>query len=85
MNKEDIWYNLDVEAELSRILQEELDKYWEEAPIGYNRDNDGYHMGKGLIVDKETWNKYNKALKTRPELDAYEFMIELVKKAADKI
>jgi hypothetical protein len=71
---------LDVAAELSRIMQEELNKYWETAPIGYNKDNDGYHMGNGLIVNKETWNKYNKALKTRPELDAYEFMIELVKK-----
>jgi hypothetical protein len=71
---------LDVEAELTRILQEELDKYWEDAPIGYNKDNNGYHMGKGLIVNKETWDKYNKALKTRPELNPYEFMIELIKK-----
>jgi hypothetical protein len=41
-------------------------------------------MGKGLIVNKETWNKYKKALKTRPELNPYEFMIELIKKEAEK-
>jgi hypothetical protein len=76
---------LDAEKELTRILQEELDKIWDETPIGYNETNDGYHMGKGLIVNKETWDKYNEALKTKPELDAYEFMIELVKKAADEL
>lgn len=76
---------LDAEKELTRILQEELAKIWNETPIGYNKDNDGYHMGKGLIVNKETWGKYNEALKTRPELNAYEFMIELVKKAADEL
>jgi hypothetical protein len=76
---------LDAEKELTRILQEELAKIWDETPIGYNETNDGYHMGNGLIVNKETWNKYNKALKTRPELDAYEFMIELVKKAAEEL
>jgi len=76
---------LDAEKELTRILQEELAKIWDETPIGYNETNDGYHMGKGLIVNKETWDKYNEALKTRPELDAYEFMIELVKKAADEL
>ena len=76
---------LDAAGELTRILQEELAKIWDETPIGYNETNDGYHMGKGLIVNKETWDKYNEALKTRPELDAYEFMIELVKKAADEL
>lgn len=76
---------LDAEKELTRILQEELAKIWDETPIGYNETNDGYHMGKGLIVNKETWDKYNEALKTRPELNAYEFMIELVKKAADEL
>ncbi len=76
---------LDAAGELARILQEELTKIWDETPIGYNETNDGYHMGKGLIVNKETWDKYNEALKTKPELDAYEFMIELVKKAADEL
>lgn len=73
---------IDAEKELTRILQGELDKYWEEAPIGYNRTNDGYHMGKGLIVNKETWSKYKKALKINPELKPYEFMVELIKQAA---
>ena len=77
--------SIDAAAELSRILQEELAKIWDETPIGYNETNDGYHMGKGLIVNKETWDKYNEALKTRPELDAYEFMIELVKKAGEDL
>lgn len=77
--------SIDAEAELTRILQEELAKIWDETPIGYNETNDGYHMGKGLIVNKETQDKYNEALKTRPELGAYEFMIELVKKAAEEL
>ena len=77
--------SIDAEAELTRILQEELAKIWDETPIGYNETNDGYHMGKGLIVNKETWDKYNEALKTRPELDAYEFMNELVKKVAEDL
>ena len=76
---------LDVEKELSRILQEELDKIWEETPIGYEETNDGYHMGKGLIVNKETWDKYVEAIKTEPELDAYEFMVRLIKEEAEKL
>lgn len=79
---------LDVVSEISRILQEELDKIWDETPLGYNEDNDGYHMGKGLLVDKETWDKYIEASKTEPKLEAYEFMArlikEVVKKAKDK-
>jgi hypothetical protein len=76
---------LDVEEELARILQEELNKYWEEVPIGYNEDNDGYHMGKGLIVNKETWDKYMEAIKIEPELNPYEFMIRLIKKEAENL
>ena len=77
--------SLDVADELSRILQEELDKYWEEAPLGYNRVNNAYHMGKSLMVNKETWGKYKKALKNRPELKPYEFMVELIREAANEI
>lgn len=71
--------SLDAEKELCRILQEELDKIWDETPLGYNETNDGYHIGKGLIVNKETWDKYTEALINDPELDSYKFMVELVK------
>jgi len=76
---------LDAVSEISRILQEEMDRIWDEASIGYNEDNDGYHMGKGLIVNKETWDKYIEATKTEPELDAYEFMVRLLKEEAKKL
>ena len=76
---------LDAVSEISRILQEEMARIWDETPIGYNEDNDGYHMGKGLIVNKETWDKYTEASKTEPELDAYEFMIRLIKEEAEKL
>lgn len=75
---------IDVEAELCRILNEELAKYWDEAPTGYNVDNDAYHMGKGLMVNKETWNKYEKAIKKEPDLNAYEFMIRLIKELSNE-
>jgi len=45
--------SIDAEAELTRSLKEELAKIWDETPIGYNETNDGYHMGKGLIVNKK--------------------------------
>lgn len=76
---------LDAEKELTKILQEELNKIWDEVPIGYEETNDGYHMGKGLIVNKETWDKYTEALKIRPGLDAYDFMIELIKEEHEKL
>ncbi len=75
----------DAEKELINILQKEIDKIWEETPIGYNEDNDGYHMGKGLIVNKKTWDKYVEALKHNPKLNAYEFMIEIVKKSYEEM
>lgn len=73
---------LDIEKELSRILQEELDKIWEETPLGFNKTNNGYHMGKGLIVDKRTWDKYLEALKLDSTLKPYEFMVDLLKQVA---
>ena len=75
---------LNIEKVLGGILQEELDKIWDEMPIGYNKVNDGYHMGKGLVVNKETWDKYVEALKTNIELNAYEFMVQLIKDDCSK-
>ena len=74
--------SIDAAKELARILQEEIDSVWAGMAIGYNRLNAGYHMGKGLMVNKETWGKYKKARKINPELNAYEFMVELIKEAA---
>lgn len=42
-------------------------------------------MGKGLIVNKETWDKYMEAIKIEPELNPYEFMIRLIKKEAENL
>jgi hypothetical protein len=75
---------IDAEAELTRLLQKAIDEEWEKTPIGYNETNNGYHMGKGLITNKEIWDKYCKELETRPDLKAYDFMVELVQKLAEK-
>lgn len=70
---------MDISKELEKILNEELEKIWESYPLGYDEVNKGYHMGKGLFVNKHAWDKYNNALILNSELDAYVFMINLLK------
>ena len=77
--------SIDAEAELARLLNEEISKYWDELPLGYDETNDGYHMGKGLMVNKKTWDDYCEKLKEKPELNAYEFMVDLIKEEAKKL
>ena len=76
---------LDVVTELNRLLQEELNKYWEEAPIGYNKDNDAYHMGKGIMVTKKGWDEYQEALKSKPDLKPLDYLVEEIKKLANEL
>jgi hypothetical protein len=67
---------INAEEELTKILQEELNKIWEETPLGYYEHGDAYHMGKGLMVNKETWDLY---VDSKTVLTPYEFMVELIK------
>lgn len=71
---------IDAEKELSRILQEEIAKIWDETPLGYNETNNAYHMGRGMMVTKEGWDKYQEALKSNPDLGPQDYLVEELKK-----
>ncbi len=76
---------LDAEAELARILNEELKKVWLETPLGYNEMNDAYHMGEGIMVTKKGWDEYQEAKKDNPDLEPLVHLVEELKKMAKDI
>lgn len=78
MKKEN--YGIDVVDELNKLLQEEFDKIMEELPLGYDINNNAYHMGKGVMVNKENWDKYNEELLINPELKPFQFIVNSLKK-----
>ena len=65
-------------------MQEELDAYWESVPLGYNEDNDAYHMGKSIMVKKKLWDEYNNELAKNPDLDSLDFLVNVLKKYMDE-
>ena len=81
-NKEKV---IDVENELIKILQNELVKIWEETPVGYNETNNAYHIGKGIMVNKETWDKYLVAKQTNEELTPLDYAVGTVKEVYEKM
>lgn len=76
---------LDAEKELTRILNEEIMKVCDETPYGYNKDNDAYHMGKGVMVTKKGWDEYQEALKDNPDLNPLDYLVEEMKKLANEL
>lgn len=75
---------IDAAKEIEKTLKEELDKVWAETPIGYNEDNNAYHMGNGLMVTKETWDKYQTELSLNSDLNPFEFVVKLMKEYYSK-
>lgn len=76
---------IDVESELTKILQEELKKVWDETPLGYNKMNDAYHVGKGIMVTEEGWNGYLEAREDNPDLDPLDYMVSVVREEIDQM
>lgn len=70
---------MDVEKELNEILKTELKYYWLLEPTGYNKDNNLYHFGNGILLEKEVWDKYQKQLKKNKDLTTKEFLTEWLK------
>ena len=66
---------LDAEAELTKLLQEEIAKIWDETPLGYNEDNNAYHIGKGIMINKEKWDEYLAAKEIYSELTPMGFIL----------
>lgn len=77
--------SIDAAKELSRILQNEIDKIWEETPLGYNETNNAYHIGKGIMIDETSWNKYLKAKEIDEKLSPMDYMVETIKKIHEEI
>ncbi len=72
--------SIDAEKELTRILQNEIDKIWEETPLGYNDTNNAYHIGKSIMVDKETWDKYLIEKQSNDALTPMDYVVGTLKK-----
>ena len=75
---------MDIENELTKMLQEELSKALKKTPIGYDKINDAYHIGDGVFVNENQWTEYSTAKKTYPELTPKEFQLSELGKIYDK-
>ena len=67
--------NNEMDAELTRLLQEEIAKIWDETPLGYNEVNNAYHIGKGIMINKEKWDEYLAAKEIYDELTPMDFIL----------
>ena len=75
---------MNIENELTKMLQEELSKALKQTPIGYDKINDAYHIGDGVFVNENQWAEYSTAKKTYPELTPKEFQLAELSKIYDK-
>jgi hypothetical protein len=75
---------MNIENELTKMLQDEITKSLKATPIGYDKANDAYHIGDGIFVDKNGWGKYSAAKKENPELTPKEYQLSEFSKAYEK-
>ena len=79
------FHGIDAEAELTKLLNEEIKKVWDETPLGYHEMNDAYHIGNGFMVNEETWNKYLEEKVKNQNLTPLEYVIGNMKDIYDEM
>jgi hypothetical protein len=75
---------MNIENELTKMLQDEITKSLKTTPIGYDKTNKCYHIGDGIFTDKNGWSKYSAEKKENPELTPKEFQFAEFSKACEK-